>query len=155
MMASVPFHWFLSPVAALVAALVLNAVFVRHITRISSLLSFLIIGSAVGVALVANGYAAQASASECLTAILVFAAGCEFILFTITLVMTSITANAIVDLVDGVVAGRPEMSAELRIVRLSDAGLIESGGQGIYRLTARGRLLRAVLGGLARILSNK
>lgn len=138
--------WFVLSLMAFVCAMLINALVVRWLSSISPATCFLLIGSFLGVGLLALLMTFTTPVLEAATSLLVYATLCEFYLFVMSVVGTSIAARMI-----QIIGARPTTEAdiaatmdesallEVRFRRLMERGLIQPKPDGSYAVTAKGQ----------------
>ena len=154
--------WLIAVPVAFAACVALHAIAVRIFPRLNRPVSFLLIGSPVGLAmLVAVASRYGVTTTQLVGALVTYAFVCELYLFLFSSALTSISMNLLVRLLS-----RPLSDAEIaeiydsrrmvarRIERLVATGLLRTPECGRYQVSARGEKLLCMLGALTRFFRN-
>ncbi len=143
--------WILADFTFLALAIILHATSCRLPRSRNSVIRFLIVGSTVGVVLIAVLTLVYGLSPQLIAGVLIYAFLCELYIFLFTLAMSSISANLLLNLSYGSMTQQQidhnydsSLMLTKRVNRMVINGLIKDTGHEI-RLTLRGRRLLQML----------
>ena len=143
-----------------VVAVVLHAAWCRVSARPSVVVKFVVVGGALGLALLGHLLAVEGVTHGTLAGLLVFGLASELYIFCFTLILTSVSAiwlrrlhRGSIDTAALAEAYSPTWMVETRLERLIENGFLVRAGDG-YRLTEKGRGLIGTFGRLRAIFKH-
>jgi hypothetical protein len=155
--------FYLAPLLGFFLAVVINTVVARFkLLPMSTLMSFFIIGSAIGMALIAYTFAYNGLVIESIAAISFYGLLCVLAMLSLSLVMASVSVFMVL-----MIRERPRTGVEVdalysrqkmlaaRLDRIESAGLISKIGIGEYEVSPRGHALLNALMTMRRLFGHE